>query len=71
VSVLRRIFRIKAPQAVIDDARAGDISKSYDTHIEAARQDMRQALQKLESGARVMRTIEGAMTLAARGNASG
>lgn len=71
MSVLRRIFRIKAPQDVIDEAGDGVRSKAYDAHIEAARQDMRQALQKLESGARVMRTIEGAMALAVRGNASG
>ena len=71
MSVLRRILGIRDPEHVLEtvkSARDEDRVAEYESNIEGARSDLRQSLQKLESGTRVMRTMEG-MIMMTRGHA--
>ena len=59
MNLLHRIFRISpAPQP---DPDLEQLSVAADKELLARRQDLRQKLQKLESGTRVMGTMSGAM----------
>lgn len=60
--MLHRIFRIK-PASVSEqiDPEQERLSEAADKTLLAHRQGLRQTVQKLESGTRVMRTMSGAM----------
>lgn len=73
MSVLRRIFGIKTPEnviAAVQSARDEERATEYETNIEGARSDLRQSLQRLESGTRVMRTMDGVVMMARGHHAS-
>lgn len=61
MSVLRRIFGLDVPA----EDKAGDVARVVETEQEltAARQEFRQSIQRVQSGAKVFQTTAGAMRM--------